>query len=85
MKTGISLPDKVFEEAERYAEQHGMSRSELYRRAIEKYLSDERDRRITEQANRFFEVQGSPSKDELNEKWRSVKAMWDETMGNDDW
>lgn len=33
MKTAISLPDSVFEEAEALAKQLGLSRSELYKSA----------------------------------------------------
>ena len=42
MKTAISLPDGIFEEAERFARERGMSRSELYASAIAAYLKAER-------------------------------------------
>ena len=42
MKTAISIPDAVFEEAERLARSRGLSRSELYTRAILEYLSSNR-------------------------------------------
>ncbi|WP_293064467.1 MULTISPECIES: CopG family transcriptional regulator [unclassified Moorena] len=38
MKTAISLPDSVFEEAEALAQQMGLSRSELYLKALKAYL-----------------------------------------------
>ncbi len=38
MKTAISLPDSVFEQAEALAQQMGVSRSELYTKALEAYL-----------------------------------------------
>jgi metal-responsive CopG/Arc/MetJ family transcriptional regulator len=38
MKTAISLPDPVFEEAEIIAQQLGLSRSEFYTRALQAYL-----------------------------------------------
>lgn len=38
MKTAISLPDDTFARAERAAEELRMTRSELYARAVEKYL-----------------------------------------------
>ena len=38
MKTAISLPDPVFEEAESLARQLGLSRSELYTKALKAYL-----------------------------------------------
>ena len=45
MKTAISIPNPIFEAAERLAKELGMSRSELYTTAIsafvEAHLSDE--------------------------------------------
>lgn len=38
MKTAISLPDPVFEQAEALARQLGVSRSELYTKALQAYL-----------------------------------------------
>lgn len=38
MKTAISLPDSVFEEAEALAQKLGLSRSELYTKALQAYL-----------------------------------------------
>ena len=38
MKTAISIPDPVFEAAERAAGRLGISRSELYARAVQAYL-----------------------------------------------
>lgn len=42
MKTAISIPDSVFEEAESLAKQRGMSRSELFTRAVAEYVKGER-------------------------------------------
>lgn len=38
MKTAISLPDPIFEEAESLAKHLGVSRSELYTKALKAYL-----------------------------------------------
>lgn len=38
MKTAISLPDSVFVQAETLARQLGLSRSELYAKALQAYL-----------------------------------------------
>ena len=52
MKTAISLPDRLFAEGEALAERLSLSRSALYRRALEAYLrtfrEDELIRRINE-------------------------------------
>ncbi|MCS6813054.1 MAG: hypothetical protein NZ772_05710 [Cyanobacteria bacterium] len=39
MKTAISLPDSVFEQAEALAQRLGLSRSELYTKALQAYLN----------------------------------------------
>lgn len=39
MKTAISLPDALFERAERLAERLDKSRSELYREALAEFLA----------------------------------------------
>ena len=38
VKTAISIPDDVFEEAERAAAAHGMSRSQFFTKAARAYL-----------------------------------------------
>jgi metal-responsive CopG/Arc/MetJ family transcriptional regulator len=38
MKTAISIPDGLFDEADRLAAQQGKSRSELYAEAVAEYL-----------------------------------------------
>ena len=39
MKTAVSVPNEVFERAERLAKRLEVSRSELYSRALREYLS----------------------------------------------
>jgi hypothetical protein len=47
MKTAISIPDRVFREAEQTAKRLKLSRSELYRRALESFIALQRDRDVT--------------------------------------
>ena len=42
MKTAISIPDAIFEEAERLAKTRGWSRSELYANAVSAYVNSEK-------------------------------------------
>ena len=42
MKTAISIPDSIFEAAERLAKRLGLSRSELYSRAVANYIEENR-------------------------------------------
>ena len=51
MKTAISLPDSVFEEAEQFANKVNKSRSQLYVVAIEEYLARHETDNITEAMN----------------------------------
>ena len=42
MRTAVSIPDATFEEADELAARLGLSRSELYARALERYPADRR-------------------------------------------
>ena len=47
MKTAISLPDEIFEAAEALARAKGLSRSELYARAVREYVERQRREDLT--------------------------------------
>ncbi len=52
MKTAISLPDPIFQEAERFARRAGKSRSRLYGEALAEYLERHSSDAITETLDR---------------------------------
>ncbi len=54
MKTAISLPDPLFAAAEQYAEEQGLSRSELYAQALAYFLQTQRYRSVTETLDRLY-------------------------------
>jgi metal-responsive CopG/Arc/MetJ family transcriptional regulator len=54
MKTAISLPDPLFEEADRVARKRGISRSELYARALDEHLAKTRSDEIREAYDRVY-------------------------------
>lgn len=54
MKTAISLPDELFNSAERAAGRLGLSRSELYRRALQAFLREHDDKLITDALNEVY-------------------------------
>ena len=56
MKTAISIPDAIFEEAERMARRTKRSRSELYSRALADYLARHSSDRVTEAMDRTLEA-----------------------------
>ena len=51
MKTAISIPDDVFQEAERYARRAKKSRSKLYGEALAEYLARHAPDATTEAMN----------------------------------
>jgi metal-responsive CopG/Arc/MetJ family transcriptional regulator len=61
MKVAISVPDDVFEEAERLARRTKRSRSEVYSRALEEYVARHTPDRITETMNRALAEIGEPA------------------------
>jgi metal-responsive CopG/Arc/MetJ family transcriptional regulator len=80
MKTAISIPDPVFEAAERLAERLGKSRSQLYTEAIAQYIEQHRSEGVTERLNAIYGTEPGLSKldpvlDAL--QWRSLpKEEW---------
>jgi metal-responsive CopG/Arc/MetJ family transcriptional regulator len=70
MKTAISLPDDLFEAADSLANRFGLSRSELYARAVAEYVAKHRDEDVTAQLNKVFAGEGSG----LDPSLRSAQA-----------
>ena len=59
MKTAVSIPDDVFEEAERLAKELQTSRSQLYSRALQEFVTRHAPDRLTEAMNRVVDAVGS--------------------------
>ncbi len=59
MKTAISIPDPLFEAADRLAAALGVSRSELYAKAVQNFVQRRRRRGVTEALNRVFSAESS--------------------------
>ena len=61
MKTAVSLPDEVFDEAEHLAKRLKISRSELYAKALAEFVSRHAPDAVTESFNRVCaEIQSEP-------------------------
>jgi metal-responsive CopG/Arc/MetJ family transcriptional regulator len=56
MKTAISIPNPIFEAAEKLARRLGMSRSQLYSTAVDALIEKYRYSGVTEQLNAVYEV-----------------------------
>lgn len=54
MKTAISLPDEVFEAADELAGELGVSRSQLYARAVADYVVHHRSEGVTARLNEVY-------------------------------
>lgn len=67
MKTAVSIPDGVFEEAERLARRLQTSRSQLYARALSEFVARHDDDRVTEALNRVVDEVGTDI-DEFTQK-----------------
>ncbi len=78
MKTAISIPDPVFQAAEEAARRLAISRSELYVRAVERFLQDESDEAITAALNEVYASNSSELDPVLHEvTLRSIdKDSW---------
>ncbi|HSF39075.1 MAG TPA: hypothetical protein VLT87_04725 [Thermoanaerobaculia bacterium] len=59
MKTAVSVPDQLFDAADRFARRLGLSRSELYSKALQEYLGSHREEGITEALDRIYEKEDS--------------------------
>lgn len=80
MKTAISLPDDLFGAAERTAERLGLTRSELFRKALIAFLRGNDERLVTEALNQVYvdDPQGS----ELDADIREIQAQ---SVARDAW
>ncbi|MEK7409168.1 MAG: ribbon-helix-helix protein, CopG family [Acidobacteriota bacterium] len=60
MKTAVSIPDDVFEGAERLARHTGKSRSQLFSDALRDYVARHAPEEVTEAMNRVCAELGDP-------------------------
>jgi predicted transcriptional regulator len=56
MKTAISLPDDIFEDAEQLARRLKMSRSALFAEAVAEYVARHEPEGVTEELNRIADA-----------------------------
>ena len=54
MKTAISIPDALYEDAERYAATRGWTRSRLYADAVREFLANERRLGVRERLDAVY-------------------------------
>jgi len=78
MKTAISLPDSVFAEAEALAKELGLSRSELYAKALQAYLQKYNQNQILNKLNQVYSEESS----ELDPTLARLQLM---SLPHEDW
>ena len=78
MKTAISIPDEVFEAAERAAKKLGVSRSEFYSKAVYEFIERHRVEGVTSRLNQVYDSSASDLDD-------SLRQMQGEVLSREDW
>jgi len=61
VKTAISIPDSLFDAADKLAKRLGVSRSELYQRAVLFYIEKHKAEGVTESLDTLYESGGESS------------------------
>lgn len=65
MKTAISIPDSLFQAAEGLAHRLGISRSELYAKAVAEYMEAHKNQNVTKILNEIYGEESSEVDEEL--------------------
>ena len=54
MKTAISIPDEIYHSADQLAKRFGMSRSELYSKAVSNYINAHKNEAVTQALDQIY-------------------------------
>ena len=80
MKTAISIPDPVFESAERLAKRLGISRSQFYTEAVDALVEKHRYHGVTEQLDAVYET--NPEASRLDQ---DIEAIQVQSLNEEEW
>jgi metal-responsive CopG/Arc/MetJ family transcriptional regulator len=83
MKTAISIPDGVFEAAEKIAQQLGVSRSEFYTKALQAYLEKHSRSQRLAKLNEVY-AQEASDVDPVMEKMQAM-SLSHQDLAQEDW
>jgi metal-responsive CopG/Arc/MetJ family transcriptional regulator len=72
MKTAVSIPDDIFEKAERLARRMKKSRSQLYRNAVEEYVARHAPDHVTETMDKVCAEIGAETDSFVSSASRSI-------------
>ena len=79
MKTAVSVPDDVFQKAERLARSAGRSRSEVYTAALREYVARHARDEVTQAIDQVIAEVGTDAAD------ASVEASSQRTLSRAEW
>ncbi|HKW13131.1 MAG TPA: hypothetical protein VJS69_01460 [Candidatus Krumholzibacteria bacterium] len=79
MKTAISIPDDLFQAAERTARKLKISRSELYQRAITHFLQQHGSDIVRESLDRVYSKKSNRGLDPM------IRAISEQMIMDEDW
>jgi len=80
MKTAISIPDALFEAAERMARRLGISRSQLFQQAVQRYIEEQRKLGVTEALDEIYTK--DPSASQVNPVLNRLQLV---SLPREDW
>lgn len=83
MKTAISIPDQLFEEVEKFAQEHNYSRSEVFVIAIKDFLEKLQSKKLLEAINKAYsdvELQEEKTIREESKKHYSKRVLKDRNL-----
>jgi len=80
VKTAISIPDPIFEAAEKLARRLGISRSQLYSKAIDSLIEKYRYSGVTEQLDAVYET--NPEAGRLEQE---VEELQSQSLTEEEW
>ena len=78
MKTAVSIPDDVFEAADRLARRTKRSRSQLFSDALKEYVAKHSPEEVTEAMNRVCAELGNPVDEFVSSAGRRIleRSEW---------
>ncbi len=76
MKTAISIPDRVFNQADRLAKRLGLTRSELYARAVERFVGEHSDSEVTAALNNVYAGGGAAEPEDRSQLLDLPREKW---------
>jgi len=80
MKTAISIPDPIFESAEKLAKRLGISRSQLYSDAVDALIEKYRYCGVTEQLDAVYET--NPEASRLD---KGLETLQSQSLTGEEW